>query len=151
MSDLSINPAAPAAATPAPGSTSELAELKATCAALESQTHTLRVVLLLVVGALCLFFWREAGYNGALAAGLQPQVAQISQFIGQLEKQGGSLEKQLQGLQTVVQRLAEYGKTHPDYAPVLAKYGIVLTAAPAPAAVPAAKPVPTATPVPAKK
>lgn len=139
MSDLSNNPAATPTATPAASSTSELAELKATCAALESQTHTLRVVLLLVVGALTLFFWREAGYNGALAIGMQPQVAQISQFLGQLEKQGSSMEKQTQALQAVVQRLAEYGKTHPDYVPVLAKYGIVLTPTSAPAAAPAKK------------
>lgn len=152
MSDLINNPSP--AATPAPSANaSELTELKATCAALESQTHTLRVVLLLVVGALAIFFWREASYNGALAVGLQPQVAQISQFAAQLDKQGSSMEKQMIALQGAAQRLAEYGKTHPDYAQILAKYGIVVAAAaPAPATAPVAKPA-TAAPAsaPAKK
>src|SRR6478736_7321179 len=136
MSDLTNTPAT----TPA-SSTSELAELKATCAALESQTHTLRVVLLIVVFALAIFFWREAGYNGALATGMQPQIAQISQIAAQLKQQGSSFENQMQALQSAGQRLAEYGKTHPDYAQtVLAKYGInVAAAAPAPAALPAAR------------
>ena len=146
MSDLTNTPGT--TPTPTASGTSELAELKATCAALESQTHTLRVVLLLVVGALTLFFWREAGYNGALANGMQPQIAQISQFAAQLKQQGSSFENQMQALQGAAQRLADYGKTHPDYAPILAKYGINVAAAPAPAAMPAAKP---AAPAPAKK
>jgi hypothetical protein len=151
MSDLTNTPGT--TPTPTTSSTSELAELKATCAALESQTHTLRVVLLLVVGALTLFFWREAGFNGDLATGMQAQIAQISQYFAQLEKQGSSFEKQVQALQGVAQRLAEYGKAHPDYAQqVLAKYGInVAAAAPAPAALPAARPAAAPAPAPAKK
>lgn len=150
MSDLTNIPATTPTTTAS--STSELAELKASCAALESQTHTLRVVLLIVVFALALFFWREAGYNGALATGMQPQIAQISQIAAQLKQQGSSFENQMQALQSAGQRLAEYGKTHPDYAQtVLAKYGInVAAAAPAPAALPAARPAAPA-PAPAKK
>ena len=110
MSDLTNTPSTSTSATPA-SSSSELAELKATCAALESQTHTLRVVLVIVVFALAVFFWREAGYNGAVAASMQPQIAQISQFAAQLEKQGSSFEKQMQVLQGAAQRLADYGKT----------------------------------------
>ncbi len=152
MSDLINTPSSTAPTTPA-SSASEVAELKATCTALESQTHTLRVVLLIIVGVLTVFFWREAGFNGALATGMQPQIAQISQFVAQLEKQGSSFEKQVQALQGVAQRLAEYGKAHPDYAQqVLAKYGInVAAAAPAPAALPVAKPAAAPAPAPAKK
>lgn len=150
MSDLINNPGTTTPIAAASGN-SELAELKATCAALESQTHTLRIILLLVVAALSIFFWREAGYNGAIAASLQPQVAQISQFAAQLEKQNSSFEKQLQALQGAAQKLADYGKTHPDYALILAKYGIIVQA-PAAAPVPAAKPATTApAPAPAKK
>jgi len=134
--------------TPSPTSSSEVAELRSTCDALVAQTQTLQVVLLLVVGALCLFFWREAGFNGAQATQMQPQVTQISQAIAQLEKQGGSMEKQLQSLQAAALHLAEYGKTHPDYAQILAKYGIVIQpAAPAATAAPAAKPASPATPL----
>jgi len=58
-------------ATP-PSATSDECDLRAQCADLQSQTHTLRVVLLFVVGALCLFFWREASFNGRIAVQLQP-------------------------------------------------------------------------------
>src|SRR5262245_3376975 len=122
LTNLSATPTTPASTTTTPQS-AEVAELKATCEALQSQTHTLRIVLLLVVGALFLFFWREASFNKAIAAQLQPQAAQISQFISQLEKQGSSLEKQSQALLGAASKLADYGKTHPDYAQqILVKY-----------------------------
>lgn len=149
MSDMTNTPGITSQNTPA-ANPSELMELKATCVALESQTHTLRVVLLIVVGALCCFFWREASFNGAVADSMLPQMAEVNQVKALLEKQDSSVEKQLQGLQGIAQRLKEYGYAHPDYAQaVLAKYGIVVAAAaPAPAALPAAKP---AAPAPAKK
>ena len=120
---------------------SENAELRATCAELESQIFTLRIVLLLAVAVTGLFFWREGNLNGAVVAQMQPQVTQISQYLGQLEKQGSSFEKQMQALQAIAMRLSEFGKTHPDYQPILAKYGIQVAAAPTPAPAPtAAKP-----------
>ena len=137
---LNVNPSTPAS--------SENAELRATCAELESQIFTLRIVLLLAVAVTGLFFWREGNLNGAVVAQMQPQVTQISQYLGQLEKQGSSFEKQMQALQAIAMRLSDFGKTHPDYQPILAKYGIQIAAAPAPAP-PAAKPaaaVPAAAP-----
>lgn len=131
-------PAAPAASTvpTSPASpTSEVAQLKQTCDALEAQLHTIRIVLVCVLVGMALFFWREAGFNGAIVAQLQPQVMQISQIVAQLEKQGTTMEKQGQALQAAALRLAEYGKVHPDYAQILAKYGIMVQQA-APAAAP---------------
>lgn len=137
MSDLTNVSPTPSGTPAAPSSgSSELADLKATVATLESQTHTLRVIVLIVVGALCLFFWREASYNSGMAAAMQPQVTNISNFIAQLQKQDSSIEKQDQVLRAAASRLVEYGKTHPDYLPILAKYGLI--AAPA-AATPAKK------------
>jgi hypothetical protein len=46
------------------------------------------------------------------------------------------LEKQGQALQGAALRLAEFGKTHPDYAQILAKYGIMVQQG-TPAAAPA--------------
>lgn len=134
MSDLNLNdpPANPPANSPALSSnTSEVSELRSLCDALQAQTHTLRVVLLFVVAALCLFFWREASYNGFAIAQMQQQVVQATQYVEFLNKQGSSFEKQLVGIQSAVARLMEYGKTHPDYLPILAKYGVPVQAAPA--------------------
>jgi hypothetical protein len=128
-----VTPAAPA--TPA-AATSEMAQLKQTCDSLAAQLHATRVILLGALVGMALFFWREAGFNGAIVAQLQPQVMQISQIVAQFEKQGTTLEKQGQALQGAALRLAEFGKTHPDYAQILAKYGIMVQQA-APAAAPA--------------
>jgi len=130
MSDLNpINPSGP----------SEISELKAMCAELQSQAHTLRVVLLLVIGSLCLFFWREASFNGRIAQQLEPQVLQANQIANALSKQGSSFDKQFQAIQAAVARLVEYGRTHPDYVSILNKYGVPVSTTAAPAvAVPAA-------------
>jgi len=142
MSELNLNDPPALANPPAPSATSEVSELRSLCDALQAQTHTLRVVLLFVVAALSLFFWREAGYNGFAAQQMQPQVAQATQYVEFLNKQGSSYEKQLQGIQTAVTRLIEYGKAHPDYLPILAKYGVPVQTAPAAApAKPVAAPV----------
>lgn len=140
MSD-SVTPASTPISAPTT-SGNDLTDLKATVAALESQTHTLRVILLLVILALCAFFWREAGYNNALAVALQPQATQISQFVAQLEQQGSSIQKQMQALQKAALQLAEYGKSHPDYLPILVKYGLRPAAETAKPATPAANPAP---------
>lgn len=116
-------------------------DMKKTCAELESQLHTLRLVVLVAVAISALFFWREGNLNGAAVAQMQPQVTQIMQYMGQLEKQGSSYEKQIQALQAIAMRLSDYGRTHADYQPVLAKYGVPMASAPAPAAAkPAAAP-----------
>ena len=85
----------------------EVSQLKAEVAELQSQAHILRVVLLFVMGSLCLFFWREAGFNGVVAQQLQPQVMQASQYVEALNKQGSSMEKQLQAIQGAVSRLVD--------------------------------------------
>jgi hypothetical protein len=132
----SPTPATPAAPATPTAATSEMGQLKQTCDALAAQLHTTRVILLGALVGMALFFWREAGFNGAIVAQLQPQVMQISQIVAQFEKQGTTLEKQGQALQGAALRLAEFGKTHPDYAQILAKYGIMVQQG-APAAAPA--------------
>lgn len=133
---------------PSPSSDSD--ELKQRCETLESQVHTLRLVVLIAAVVVGLFFWREGNLNGAAVTQMQPQISQITQLMAQLEKQGGSYEKQIQGLQGIAMRLSEFGRSNPDYQPILAKYGVpVANASAAPAAAkPAAKPAtaPTAPP-----
>jgi hypothetical protein len=149
MSDLNLNtPANPVPTTPAPSS--EVSELRSQCAELQAQTHTLKVVVLVVVVILCLFFWREAGYNGFAAAQLQPQMLQATQYAEFLNKQNSSYQKQMQGIQSALAQLIEYAKTHPDYVPILTKYGVPVQTVAAPAAPAAAKPA-AAVPVAPKK
>ncbi len=108
---------------------SETDDLKALCADFEKQAHTLRVAILIVATTLCLFFWREAKFNGHLADAMKGQVLQVSQYVKAMESQGSSIGKQELAIKTFVSRLIEYGKTHPDYVPILAKYGIPMPSA----------------------
>jgi hypothetical protein len=145
MSDLNLNTPTPST----PANSSESAELKAVCSQLASEAFNLKVVLLIVVFALALFFWREASFHNFEVSQMQGQVTQASQIIEALKKQDSSIEKQLAILRGVATRLGEYGKLHPDYAQILAKYGVVVTPPQAPAAAPATKP--GVTPVPPKR
>lgn len=123
MSDLNpsdLNPASPAS--------SELTELKAQCAQLRAQTHNLRIAQLIVAFAVAGFFWVEARRNGQALETMRPQAAQVADVT----------KKQSPAINDFVNRLAEFGRTHPDFVPVLTKYGIPTTPASAVPGVPPA-------------
>ena len=128
MSDVNLS----TSSSPNPINSSELAELKDLCADLQWQTHTLRIALLAVATVVCAFFWLEGRRNDQALKGLRPQAAQVfeankvqdpvaNRFVGQL---------------------LEFGKAHPDFAPILNKYGIQAAPAPVPAAPAPASPIP---------
>ena len=124
MSDL--NPTSPSPTAP---TNSEFNELKEECAQLRAQTRNLRLAQLIVALAVAAFFWVEARRNGQALETMRPQAAQIAEVT----------KKQTPAINEFVNRLAEYGRTHPDFVPVLTKYGITTTAtSAAPSAVPAA-------------
>ena len=114
---------------PPSSSNSELTELKEQCAQLQTQAHNLRVAQLIVAMAVAGFFWVEVRRNGQALETMRPQVAQMAEFT----------KKQNPAISDFVNRLAEFGRTHPDFVPILTKYGIPTTAAPAaPGVAPAA-------------
>lgn len=104
MSDL--NPITP--------TNSELIELKEQCAQLQAQTQNLRIAQLIVALAVAGFFWVEARRNGQALDTMRPQAAQVAEVT----------KKQSPAINDFVNRLAEFGRTHPDFVPVLTKYGI---------------------------
>lgn len=134
---------------PNPPASSEMSELKEALRQAQNDTFNLKLIVAIVVFSLAIFFWREASFHGFEASQMQPQVAQANQVKELLAKQDSSIEKQLTILKGAAQRLGEYGKLHPDYAQILAKYGVVIQQQ-QPAAAPAAKPSAPA-PAPAKK
>ena len=120
----------PSDLNPTSPTSSELTELKAQCAQLRAQTHNLRVAQLIVALAVAGFFWVEARRNGQALETMRPQAAQVADVT----------KKQTPAINDFVNRLAEFGRTHPDFVPVLTKYGIpTTTTAPAlPGVTPAA-------------
>lgn len=109
----------------------EVGDLKKQCAALRTQTTNLQIALLVTVIMLAGFFWLEVKRNGQALQVLRPQAVQVVEASKKLDS----------AIQNISTKLAEYGRTHPDFTPILTKYGISTapvapTATPKPAAAP---------------
>jgi hypothetical protein len=96
--------------------------------ALKRQVFTLLAALVVVSGTLTVYLYRQASTAGKDLDAIRPQATQII----------GAFNQNQALMNSFVGQLVEYGKAHPDFRPVLAKYGIVPAgAAPvAPAAAP---------------
>src|SRR5487761_2787870 len=95
-------------------SPSSSAEIQDQIAALRRQTFTLLLALIIVSGTLTVFLYRQASLTRRDIAAIKPQAAQIIQAF----TQNGP------NIQNFVKQLAAFGATHPDFRPVLQKYGI---------------------------
>jgi hypothetical protein len=124
MNDLN-----PTSSSPTAQPSSELTELKELCVQLRAQTHNLRLAQLIVALAVAGFFWVEVRRNGQALSTMRPQAMQVEEVS----------KKQTPAINDFVNRLAEFGRTHPDFVPVLTKYGIpTATTSAAPGVPPAA-------------
>jgi hypothetical protein len=105
---------------------------------LQRQMTTMLVALVIVSCTLTVFLWRQARYARYDLNALRPTAAQIFKEFNQKKP----------GLQAFVAKIAEYGRSHPDFAPIMNKYKLSsITGAP-PTTVTAPKPA--ATPEPKK-
>jgi hypothetical protein len=93
-------------------------------------------LLLVVSGTFNLYLWRQFRSTRAELQMVLPNAKQIS--------------GELASMQDFVHKLVEFAKTHPDFLPILAKYGIQPTADKAPAAAPAGATLPPAAGAPKK-
>jgi len=83
-------------------------------AALQRQVFSLLVALIVVSGTLTVFLYRQSSIAGKDYAAIQPQAQQIV-----------TAYNQNQALMVgFVNALVGYGQTHPEFRPVLQKYGI---------------------------
>ena len=87
-------------------------------AALQRQVFSLLVALIVVSGTLTVYLYRQASITRKDYDAIAPQAQQIVNAFNQNQ----SL------MLGFVNALVGYGQTHPDFRPVLAKYGIVPTA-----------------------
>jgi hypothetical protein len=84
----------------------------------EALRHLVISILILVVvisGTLNIYLLRQWRSTTKDLTAIRPQATQM---IAEYQKVSGPL------MQDFVKKISEYGRTHPDYAPVLAKYGI---------------------------
>jgi hypothetical protein len=80
--------------------------------------HLVVSVLILVIvmsGTFNLYLWRQWQTTRKDLAGFRPQATQI--LVGYQKVRGPAMGD-------FVKKLAEYAQSHPDFSPVLAKYGI---------------------------
>jgi hypothetical protein len=105
-------------------------ELMDQIVALRHQMFTLLLALVVVSGTLTVVLYRQAKLIGKDLETIKPQAAQIMQ----------AFNRDRQGMENFVKQLTAYGAAHPDFQPILKKYGITQQPgnAPAAAAAPAA-------------
>jgi hypothetical protein len=104
-------------------------------AALRRQVFTLLIALIVISGTLTVYLYRQASLAGKDINAIKPQAQQIIGVFNQNQTL----------MVNFVNQLVAYGEKHPDFVPVLKKYGI----APVPG-IPAGSPA-NATPAAAPK
>ena len=100
------------------------ADLGGQVAALQRQVFTLLLALVVVSGPLAAFLFYQSRVLGNEIEALRPQAMPIIQAFNANHT----------AMDKLVQQLVAYGQTHPDFRPILQKYGI--TPPPAGAAAP---------------
>ena len=94
-------------------------ELMDQIVALRHQVFTLLLALVVVSGTLTVVLYRQARLTGKDIEGIKPQATQII----------AAFKRDLPLMENFVKQLTAYGVTHPDFQPILKKYGIVPSAA----------------------
>ena len=90
-------------------------ELMDQIVALRHQVFTLLLALVVVSGTLTVVLYRQAKLTGKDIDTIKPQATQIIQAF--------SRERPV--MENFVKQLAIYGSTHPDFQPIVIKYGLV--------------------------
>jgi len=101
-----------------------LAELKDECACLRRQVTMLLAAT--VVGSLTLM-----AFIGLQALRANRDLKNIRLQVDQVVE---TVKKQAPSVEAFTSKLTEYGRTHPDFAPMVAKYGLTNSTGPAPIA-----------------
>jgi len=114
----------------------DLHELRAEYEALRHLVVSLLVLAVVVSGTLTIYLLRQYRFTHNELVQFRPGAVQM---ISEYQKLRGPVQDQF------LIRLTEYGRTHPDFAPIMAKYGLKpatstsaapATASPAPGAPP---------------
>jgi hypothetical protein len=99
-------------------------ELTDQIVALRHQVFTLLLALVVISGTLTVVLYRQSRLTGRDIDAIKPQATKIIQAFAQRRA----------SMENFVKQLTDYGSTHPDFQPILLKYGLVQQPATAPAA-----------------
>lgn len=92
-------------------------DLSGQVASLRRQITSLLLALIVVSGTFTVYMWYQSRITGKAIGALQPQAIQITKLF----------EQNRPGMEKLVHQLIVYGQSHPEFQPVLKKYGIPLT------------------------
>ena len=95
-------------------------DIQSEISALKRQVFTLLVALVVVSGTVTVYLYREASVTGKDIAAIKPQAQQLI----------GAFNQNQSLMIGFVNQLVAYGQAHPDFRPILLKYGINPTAVP---------------------
>ncbi len=110
-------------------------DLQAQVDALRHLVVSMLILVIVMSGTLNIYLLRQWRSTNKDLAAIRPQAAQM---IAEYQKVSGPL------MTDFLKKITEYGRTHPDFAPILAKYGLK-------AATPTNFPAPTPAPAVPKK
>ena len=96
------------------------ADLSEQVAALQRQVFTLLLALIVVSGTLVAYLGYQSHHLGKDIEAIKPQATQLVQVYRQ----------NLPAMTNFVSQLVAYGQLHPDFRPVLQKYGLSPAATP---------------------
>lgn len=90
----------------------ELRDLQAQCQHLQQLVSSLLLVLIVISGTFTIYLLRQYRFVKAELDAMTPQAVQImTEYTNSYPL-----------IQDFARKLAEYGKTHPDFSPIVAKY-----------------------------
>jgi hypothetical protein len=88
--------------------------LAAHVASLQRQVAVLLLALIVVSGTVTVYLWYQARTSGRDLEAIRPQATQVIQ----------AFDQDRPGMEKFVGQLITYGQAHPDFKPILQKYGI---------------------------
>ena len=86
--------------------------------ALRHLVVSVMVLLLVLSGTFNLYLWKRWRDVSRELDGIRPQAAQLAQTVANIQK------AEIPAMQDFVKKITEFGRTHPDFAPILAKYNL---------------------------
>jgi len=89
-------------------------DLNSEIVALRNQVYVLLIALIVVSGTLTVYLYRQASIERKDIESIRPQAEQLINTFNQNQAL----------MVNFVNNLVAYGQAHPDFVPVLAKYGI---------------------------
>jgi hypothetical protein len=93
----------------------DLSDLQAQYDALRHLIVSLMILVVVISGTLNIYLLRQWRSTSKDLTAIRPQATQM---IAEFQKVSGPL------MQNFVKKITDYGRTHPDFAPILVKYGL---------------------------